>query len=269
MISIPSACEIKYNKEYKQLSITEGFPGGTDSKESACQCRTHRKCWFDPWVRKIPWRRKWQLTPVFLPGKSHRERNLVGYSPWGRKESDTSERLTLPLLLQASRKHNKLFISITLLTHEFCLWYCITGAQFTQQTEGILLSLVKETWPSFPSPSANCHDWYYQPTHHSGWAETSSYLKATALWISKFKPRWHIPFYNFPTGTNSGGDTIHQNGHWWLNFGRLGEELSLSWKTHATGSQVHQSLVTWNQMCFGETDFRCYLLNFIGEKTEA
>ena len=39
-------------------------------------------------VGKIPWRRKWQLTPVFLPGKSHGERSLAGYSPWGCKESD-------------------------------------------------------------------------------------------------------------------------------------------------------------------------------------
>ena len=43
---------------------------------------------FDPWVWKIPWRRKWQPTPVLLPGKSHGQRSLVGYSPWGRKESD-------------------------------------------------------------------------------------------------------------------------------------------------------------------------------------
>ena len=46
---------------------------------------------FNPWVGKIPWRRKWQPTPVLLPGKSHRWRSLVGYSPWGRKESDTTE----------------------------------------------------------------------------------------------------------------------------------------------------------------------------------
>ena len=44
---------------------------------------THRPQ-FNPWVGKISWRRKWQPTPVFLPGKSHRRRNLVGYSPWGR-----------------------------------------------------------------------------------------------------------------------------------------------------------------------------------------
>ena len=48
---------------------------------------------FDPWVGKIPWRRKWQSTPGLLPGKSHGQRSLVGYSPWGRKELDTTERL--------------------------------------------------------------------------------------------------------------------------------------------------------------------------------
>ena len=46
---------------------------------------------FDPWVRKIPWRRAWQPTPVFLPGESHGQRSLVGYSPWGHKESDRTE----------------------------------------------------------------------------------------------------------------------------------------------------------------------------------
>ena len=59
-------------------------------KESACQCRIHG---FDPWVRKIPWRRKWQPTPVFLPGKSHGQRSLVGYDPWGCNELDTTEQL--------------------------------------------------------------------------------------------------------------------------------------------------------------------------------
>ena len=47
----------------------------------------------NPWVRKISWRRKWQPTPVFLPGKSHGWWNLVGYSPWGLKELDTTEQL--------------------------------------------------------------------------------------------------------------------------------------------------------------------------------
>ena len=46
---------------------------------------------FDPWVGKILWRKKWQLDPVFLPVKSHGQRSLAGYSPWGQKESDTTE----------------------------------------------------------------------------------------------------------------------------------------------------------------------------------
>ena len=48
----------------------------------------------DPWVGKIPWRRKWQPTPVFLPGEFHGQRTLAGYSPWGRKESDMTEEHT-------------------------------------------------------------------------------------------------------------------------------------------------------------------------------
>ena len=48
---------------------------------------------FDPWVRKIPWRRKQQPTPVLLPGKFHGWRSLMGYSAWGRKELDTTEQL--------------------------------------------------------------------------------------------------------------------------------------------------------------------------------
>ena len=46
---------------------------------------------FDLWVRKISWRREWLPTPVFLPGESHKQRSLAGYSPWSRKASDTSE----------------------------------------------------------------------------------------------------------------------------------------------------------------------------------
>ena len=48
---------------------------------------------FDSRVGKIPWRRKWQSTPALLPGKPHGRRSLIGYSPWGHKESDTTERL--------------------------------------------------------------------------------------------------------------------------------------------------------------------------------
>ena len=59
-----------------------GLPWWLSGKQPACQCWRHG---LDSWVGKIPWRRKWQPTPVFLPGKSHGQRSLVGFSPWGRK----------------------------------------------------------------------------------------------------------------------------------------------------------------------------------------
>ena len=71
------------------------------SKKSTCKCK---KCRFDPWVGKIPWRRKQQPTPVFLPGKSHGQKKLVGYGPWVYKELDTTELLS---------------------THSFCLFVFI------------------------------------------------------------------------------------------------------------------------------------------------
>ena len=51
----------------------------------------HVRLRFNPWVRKIPWRKAWQPTPVFVPGESHRQRSLAVYSPWGHKESDRTE----------------------------------------------------------------------------------------------------------------------------------------------------------------------------------
>ena len=61
------------------------FPNGASGKEPACQCRRHKRHRFSPWIGKISWRREWQPTPVFLLGKSHGQRTLAGYSPWGHK----------------------------------------------------------------------------------------------------------------------------------------------------------------------------------------
>ena len=65
-----------------QVNQAWWFPRWFSGKESACQCMRH--C-FDPWVGKIPWGKKWQPTPVFLPGESHGQGNLVGCSPWGHR----------------------------------------------------------------------------------------------------------------------------------------------------------------------------------------
>ena len=84
------ACELNLNKAVIKIPLIspQGFPCGASGKEPACQCRRRRTRGFNPWVGKIPWRREWQPTPVFLPGERHGQMSLVSYSLWGHKESD-------------------------------------------------------------------------------------------------------------------------------------------------------------------------------------
>ena len=70
------------------INITQGLPRWFSGKESVCQCW---RCSFNPCIGTFPWRRKYQCTPVFLPWKSHGQRSMAGYSPWGRKESGMTE----------------------------------------------------------------------------------------------------------------------------------------------------------------------------------
>ena len=67
------------------------LPGSVSGKEPACQLRRPKRQGFHSWVGKIPWRRAQQPTPMFLPGESHRQRSLLGYSPKGHKELDKTE----------------------------------------------------------------------------------------------------------------------------------------------------------------------------------
>ena len=67
------------------FDLCMGVPAGASGKEPAYQSRRQKRCEFDPWVGKVPWRRKWQPTLVFLPGESHGQRSLEGYSLWGLK----------------------------------------------------------------------------------------------------------------------------------------------------------------------------------------
>ena len=76
--------------------------------ESACNAGWNLPG-FDPWVGKIPWRRKWQPTPVFLPGKSHGQRSLAGYSPWGCKASHTTEKYSVLVRIWWNDGYNTVF----------------------------------------------------------------------------------------------------------------------------------------------------------------
>ena len=72
-------------------SCQAGLPRWFSGKESTCQCR---RCRLDAWLEKISWRRKCPPTPVFVPGKSHGQKSLVACSPWGSKDSATTEGLS-------------------------------------------------------------------------------------------------------------------------------------------------------------------------------
>ena len=111
-----------YRLFYRCHLLFHGLSWWLSGKASVCQCRRHRRHGFDPWVWKIPLRRKWQLTPVFLPGKSLGQRSLAGSSPWGCKELDTTEQLsthTLPLFqawciwAQKAKQHQQLWCGNT------------------------------------------------------------------------------------------------------------------------------------------------------------
>ena len=71
--------------ELRNPALNGGFSGSAGGKVPACQYRSHRRRGFHPWVGKIPWERKWQPAPVFLPAESPGQRSLAGYSPWCRR----------------------------------------------------------------------------------------------------------------------------------------------------------------------------------------
>ena len=96
----------KYHVYYKPIFLRKsirihGLPWWLSGKKPTCQCRRHKRCGFDPWVVQIPWRRRWQPTPGFLPGKSHGQRSLIGCSPWA------SQRVRHDWATKHSERHSK------------------------------------------------------------------------------------------------------------------------------------------------------------------
>ena len=92
----------KIKSNYVSTSCLNGLPWQPSGKESACQCR---RLGFHSWVRRIPWRRKWQPDPAFLPGKSHGRRSLVGYRPWGCKRVGHDLVTKQPQILPCTHQH--------------------------------------------------------------------------------------------------------------------------------------------------------------------
>ena len=112
-----------------------------------------QRCSFDCWVGKIPWRRKWQPTPVFLPGKSHGQRSLVGYSTWGPKESDATEHAHVQTEVHWAQ--SRLFLSHTIGKARAWLWTQRTFCHFVPVPPKLLLCprvargwsrAVQQTW---------------------------------------------------------------------------------------------------------------------------
>ena len=95
MIFLGSSCN--YSSDFLKLMLITNFlglPRWHSGREPTCQSRRHKKCGFNPWVKEIPWRKKWQPTWIFLPVKSHGWESMADYSSWGCKESDKTEQLT-------------------------------------------------------------------------------------------------------------------------------------------------------------------------------
>ena len=110
---------------YVKVKYT-ALPGGT-SKEPACQCRRCKRCGFGPWVRKIPWRSAWQPSSVCLPGESHGQRSLAGYSPWGHAELTPLKRLSMHVWLYVIIIYIYIYMYIYTHTHthtSVCVCVC-------------------------------------------------------------------------------------------------------------------------------------------------
>ena len=113
------------------------------------------------WVRslgwEIPWRRKWQPIPVFLPGKSHEQRNLAGYSPWGRKKWDMNEWLST----HTSGIHGQTYILIYMLSHFSRVRLCATPKTAAHQALPSLGLSRQELWSGLPfaSPMHDSEKW--------------------------------------------------------------------------------------------------------------
>ena len=128
----------------------------------------HKRLRFNPWVGKIPWRRKWQPASVFLPGESHEKRYLVGYTPWGGKESDMTEHTCTHSVWKATSVGGKsLFLDCLALE-------IFTGAIVAAQVFNLGFLIECPALEFLSGRKANCQ-------------ETTGFLAAHLLFVPNFR----------------------------------------------------------------------------------
>ena len=142
---------------YMHKYVYNRLPRRLHGKESACQYRTCSRHGFSLWVRKLFWRRKWQTTPEFLLKKSHGRRSVVGYSPWGRKETWLSDWACMHTFTCVAKKWKKSGRSSVWIHYDLGLWGLITKRQNPRASQGRgqtrkrtneVLFLRGKRWPS-------------------------------------------------------------------------------------------------------------------------
>ena len=136
----------------KISTISSVFPGGSMVKNLPASTGNSR---LSPWVRKIPWRRKWQPTTIFLPGKFHGWRSLVSHSPWDHKELDTTERLHFLSLVQGGVQERRRLLP-SALPAEVAQARCWDWA-LSRVGTGPSVYLLHFRPPGLAQPSRTCH----------------------------------------------------------------------------------------------------------------
>ena len=128
-----------------------GLPRGSSGRAPACQCRRRKRWGFNPWVKKIPWSRAGQPTPVFLPGEFHGQRRLAGYSPWSHKESDTPEATQHALRDLRTGKTQKTLmnailagINQTMNTKDLFFYFCIWSLPDYYRTVTVIYFIIMQ-----------------------------------------------------------------------------------------------------------------------------
>ena len=152
---------------HSSILAWRGFTWWLRDKEICLQCR---RPGFDPWVRKIPWRREWQPSPVFLPGESQGQRILEGYGPQGCKESDMTEQLSTLF-------HTPHFYSKQC-KHQMYIFHCY----YSNQKQMRVWTSIKQPWERKSLMVIYCLACSYRTAPSSPWClGIFEWLKATVL----------------------------------------------------------------------------------------